>query len=418
MRSRDVNFTDPFIQGNYNASGQPILNGNYYNQQVGNRDDDFSFSGFGTNDPRKRKAFNPGSYTITRGFKKATGKYRYIRKDYNQPSNTWYFATDYRSDGILDSGGNNGAWVVLGPQQEANLASVTYNNALKDLYSKIQSSDLNLMLTVGERRESARMLENVVRAAGRIKTHVRAIGKQLIRKLRKDSTNPSLTAANLWLQYKYGWLPFYNDIYEATKWHFHLFSEMQFRGKSRRKVEWRTNSSNVWVPNIKNVYTHKCQYLVIVEVGIANTDAYNLSRITSLNPLSLSWELMPFSFVVDWLVDIGGYLELMERSLGTGLSFKRGMVTQINHVTHTVEAAPAFSERMFYQGGGWYMYESFESRLNKCQREQITKTRSILSGFPRPNVPVFQVNMGAQRVISAAALVRQVLLGNVRGKTW
>jgi hypothetical protein len=404
MQNRDVNLTDQFY---LNIGGGDAE----YDTYIANFDQDFSFSGFGSNDPKRRRAFTPGSYTITEGRRYAVGTFLWTRQEYYY---RWYPASDYVDNkGIIDASGNNSARISLGTVAQSDLSTVVYNNALTKLYDRLRSSELNLALTIGERKESARMLQKAFAATASVVQKARSIRRQIL-------TNPSLLASNLWLQAKYGWLPLYNDVYEATKFHYHLFSEMRFEGKSKRKVEWDDAVYSNWIGSVplKRTHEQRCQF--IIYAGVADSDAYNLSRITSLNPLSIAWELVPFSFVADWFVDIGGYLANMEASLGTGLSFGRGMVTEVAHTTTFQPGLTRDGQWDQVYWSSYFVVNKTSTRLDpqKNWRREVTKTRTLLTSFPRARFPVFQVSLGSQRIISAGALIRQVLLGSVQGKKW
>lgn len=383
-----------------------------YDEYRNNRYDDFQFTGFGANDPKRKRAFTAGTYVIQQGRWYVVGEYLDRRQLYN---NGWYpERTSFQNIGILDANGNNNGRISLVPKEEVGLSTVIYNNAISKLYDQLRSSDLNLALTIGERKESARMIRKALEATASVVQMARKVRKQLV-------TNPSLLASNLWLQYKYGWLPLYNDVYAATEFHYHLFSERKFEAKAARNVEWSSKSpwsSMAGELPLKHKHGQRCQ--LIVYAGVADSDAYNLSRITSLNPLSIAWELVPFSFVADWFVDIGGYLANMEASLGTGLSFKRGMVTEVAYLeTRSPGTSWEWWGTTKYSSTWWenrYVRSYVPKDENWCRK--VTKTRTVLGNFPRPRFPVFKVSLGSQRIISAAALVRQCLLGGIRGRKW
>lgn len=50
-----------------------------------------------------------------------------------------------------------------------------------------------------------------------------------------------------------------------------------------------------------------------------------LNRVGLINPLSLAWELIPLSFIVNWIISIGDFLKLL--SHGVGLDYSHGHVT-------------------------------------------------------------------------------------------
>lgn len=412
MKSLDQNLLRFCLEGT--MSSYTTIGSYPYNGMRVNGDGDFTFSGFGSNDPKKRKAYTAGSFTKTEGDRVAYTDpgIRNVRlTEYYQTYSPvgWKFFNGNVFEGIVDVSGGYYCNVPLNPWIiDANLSTIIYNNSLTKLYDSLRNSDLNLLLTVGERKESAKMLTKAFKALGSVIRTARNVRRQVL-------TNPSLLISQQWLGAKYGWLPFYNDVYNCTKFHFELFEEMEAKGRAQRKVEQTYKTSNDFYPVIYHRKTHSERCLVIVAVGIANSDAYNLSRITSLNPLSLSWELMPFSFVVDWFVDIGGFLANMEASFASGLSFKRGMKTTTTMYTHHV-SGPA-NNRVYNTGGGSSLRRNTRQFGElKGFRSIKSKARTILTGFPRPTFPVFQVNVGSQRMMSGAALLRTILLSDVKGK--
>lgn len=122
-----------------------------------------------------------------------------------------------------------------------------------------------------------------------------------------------------------------------------------------------------------------------------------------MDPRVIAWELLPFSFVADWFVDIGGYLQLLEDSLGHGLTFKRGYVTtgrMKESTTEVVGYVPSASP-VYYDLRSQYRYTS--------------KNRAKLTSWPRPAYPTLKINLGAYRIASAGALVLQAMTGGRRG---
>jgi hypothetical protein len=51
------------------------------------------------------------------------------------------------------------------------------------------------------------------------------------------------------------------------------------------------------------------------------------------NPLLIGWELVPFSFVVDWFLPVGGWLESLDALLGyTTAGYSSSLLTRISWV--------------------------------------------------------------------------------------
>jgi hypothetical protein len=269
---------------------------------------------------------------------------------------------------------------------------------------------------LAEARESAQMIHVV---KGVIAYAIKAKRKALMGGWRQLSQNPSLEMAKAWLSYKYGWKPFVQDIYNLVNFQIHQFMEMDFKARASRRLElpagFNTSYPNLQFPQHKGTSTlsykgtrvERCEIGVTVEIN--NLDAFNLSRLTSLNPASIAWELLPLSFVVDWFWNIGGYLENLEAALASGLVFKRGYVTKL----HYFDVDETYTVDLSFTGPSQYSESSYYQRAH---RTLASKSRVILTGFPLPVFPKIDVHLGASRIISAASLIRTILLGGVETK--
>jgi hypothetical protein len=92
------------------------------------------------------------------------------------------------------------------------------------------------------------------------------------------------------------------------------------------------------------------------------------------NPVNLVWEIIPFSFVVDWFIPIGPYLETL--SSWDGLVFLDGSKTNFTRgtVLSAVDASLTFS------GINWEHHGRF-------RRQTILLDRTKLTSFPTAKMP-------------------------------
>lgn len=103
-----------------------------------------------------------------------------------------------------------------------------------------------------------------------------------------------------WLQIQYGWKPLLSDIHEACKAYEKSRSTAVvavFRAQRTSKGISGTNSLGQ-----PTRYTNTAKVKIVVRelpwpTGLGLDD-----------PLSIVWEIVPFSFVVDWFIPIGNYL--------------------------------------------------------------------------------------------------------------
>jgi hypothetical protein len=54
-------------------------------------------------------------------------------------------------------------------------------------------------------------------------------------------------------------------------------------------------------------------------ISVDNPNVALLEMLGLLNPLSIAWELVPWSFVADWMFNISGYLDSWSAFAGLGL---------------------------------------------------------------------------------------------------
>jgi hypothetical protein len=66
------------------------------------------------------------------------------------------------------------------------------------------------------------------------------------------------------------------------------------------------------------------------EVHISNPNLYLANKLGFVNPAVIAWELVPFSFVVDWFVPVGNFLSQWTDFVG--LSLQNGYTTKSAYV--------------------------------------------------------------------------------------
>lgn len=276
-----------------------------------------------------------------------------------------------------------------------------YNDALSKIWEAIKQSETNIALTLGEGRETGRMFK-VFRSVDKV---VKAVRKA--RKLIKH--NPSLLLAQTHLSVKYGWTPLFNDIWNYADWTYKTFSfGVPFRKRSRKRlrVSQSWSDSDGYTRVYGNEY-YSCE--IGLRCYVNDPNWFTASRLTSLNPATIAWELTTLSFVVDWLYDIGSYLQNLENALATGLTFQQGYVTRVAYQECRMDHSRNKSTVMV-SPPGVYRQTGFGTSSYK----RVVKRRDVLSAFPMPRKPTFHLRMGAGRILSAAALSRTILLGKVR----
>ncbi len=200
--------------------------------------------------------------------------------------------------------------------------TVTVQSRLSEL---IKGHDFNLAVNVAQGKQTTEM---VVAALGSLGNAIRDVKRgnfaSAARRLgvpprpnygstvkgardRRGSTELSTKdVAGRWLELQYGWLPMLNDVYEAQKAYHRLTSgprKMTFavsvKRDSKRDLSTSPTNYSGWA---------NCRGRIGIKAEIYET----ISAPRSLgltDPASVLWEIIPYSFVVDWFIPIGSYLE-------------------------------------------------------------------------------------------------------------
>lgn len=294
----------------------------------------------------------------------------------------------YRKEGTL------GGFGYYTDDSEAPSLSTVYNEALSRLYSQVRDSDLALSTDIAEWKQLDHMLEkSFERIAPRLYRFARNAKKKRKSWMTVDQARTAI--GNAWLQAQYGWRPLLSSIWELLQFERSISSSRKLKARAQRVNTWthRVAGTASWPP-----YHWMVRYSTRCEIGItyrvSSPALFDLTRVTSLNPIAIAWELMPYSFVVDWFVDVGGYMRDWEQSWFLGLDFVRG------YVTYTTKEVLVGS-----YSGSWDQ-SSIEAPFKTIT---VQLNRSGLTAPPRPKPPSFEPHLGWQRLTSAAALINQIL---------
>lgn len=268
------------------------------------------------------------------------------------------------------------------------------NRALDDLNEKTRGS-LDLSVDIAEAHQLKRMFNYTKKVEDYTLTFTRKFG---VIKL----------ASQMWLEYTYGLKPLVSSVFGVA--------DEMIRHVLNRTEKFRARASSHDLPKVAPIST-LAGYLDVPIVGGSfkssvtygielTTQENDLTRFSSLNPVSIAWELVPYSFVADWFLDVGGYLRNLETSLAYANRFRGGYKTRLA----TGELTLGFSDKGHKNG-----YVFSDQWTGSIKSTYIS--RSLLPSYPVPNLPSFKANLGSSRLLSAASLLGNVLSsGGAPGK--
>lgn len=270
---------------------------------------------------------------------------------------------------------------------------------------------VNLISTSVNRLASAAI---AIRRGNLRHAEVVLFGKK-VKNFRFKDVQPSRdNLANYWLEYQYGWRPLLSDIYGACEMianTYHRSKPTTFKktillhptlGPEKVLVEF--NVGFLSYGTLKEYGRLETSGKATVGIQVVEDDAVRtaLSQTGLTNPLQLAWELVPYSFVIDWFAPVGTYLSNIDSPCG--YKFVRGFETSVITACGTSyykETMRQGSWNAYYQG---YEYLFIEGPVTEYYH--ISKKRDILSTFPK-NTFYIDPKLGTSRILSAISLLNQ-----------
>lgn len=201
--------------------------------------------------------------------------------------------------------------------------------------------------------------------------------------------------SNTWLQYIYGWLPLMSDIHDGVKTLQRIIRDehayKSVGSKATREFNFTIDSgssTDQWRGKVKV----KCG--LKIRASSSFLDAADSLGI--LNPLEVAWDVVPYSFVLDWFIPVGNTLSAL--SAGLGLDFVDGYVSTLVDISKT--------SRMYNVKSLW---DSRFEVLDQGELEVVKRefTRVPLYSFPTPGFYLSNKPFSSFRIGAAVALISQ-----------
>lgn len=210
--------------------------------------------------------------------------------------------------------------------------------------------------------------------------------------------------ANKWLEYQYGWKPLMGTIYDGAEQLKRGFrtKEYIFRGSStasdsasKSYKEYAAQSTYMECTKTSSVSARTTYRYKVSNAVIDKIDSAGL-----LNPLSIAWELVPFSFVADWFIPVGSVLSAITAT--AGLEFASGYTTI---KTEDVISRHRAVNPKDFEGHSGYT-EVLSPGLHKTRTS--TFRRLVHTSFHLPELYGNAHPWSSAHVANAIALIRQM----------
>lgn len=217
---------------------------------------------------------------------------------------------------------------------------------------------------------------------------------------------------NEWLAYRYGWTPLLSDVASAAEAAASTLVERPLRLRVLRRGSSTkdTTITTGMFPEVKvQVHTgveYYLRYRVLrtvetqtkawLEVEASSRTLMRMEQFGLANPAALAWELIPFSFVADWFVGVGDYLNAQTALLG--LTVVDGGTSQLS-VRTSIGSAIGISAGSQFASVRGQLPSGAKATSRKYSRQGWT-------GAPPPVRISAELNF--KRILDAAALISAV----------
>lgn len=273
---------------------------------------------------------------------------------------------------------------------ESTYTRVRVNNtALARFYESAGFGKASLQTDLGEIQDTLKMAQQAALGLAKPVRAASTLTRQFF-----SRWGALKVPANAYLAYIFGIKPLVEDIHEICKIiDDKLPAAIPVKGRAHETVEYV----------VRNDWTSNYITFVATEYGanviVSDEARYTLTRMGVLGPSSLAWELLPFSFVADYICDLGQFLYLNEVAYRTGLTLQNGYVSELT----VTDRACSFSSSE----------EAWDGSYRRCNANafghKVDFRRSVLSGFPTPLAPSLRVSLGSGRLLNLGALLSQRL---------
>jgi len=269
----------------------------------------------------------------------------------------------------------------------------------------------NFAQFVAERHQLVKMVNDTV---SRMTKAVRAVRKGNFAGVRSAlgyAGGPKRTSGSVgndWLAFQYGWKPLLSDVKGAAE-HLaqnHLGRPLVLRVTKSAKGTTPADSvysdpvgkkpgTSIWTRGVT-----ESRFKVFVEYDVTNDFIRQGSQLGIADPLTLAWELTPWSFVVDWFLPVGKFIEQL--NFDSGLTFRKGGYMSFNKTSNSVrlingqirELAEAFYDCTYTTGS------------SVASSDVTYMFRVKWNSFPSPRFPSFKDPFSPVHTANALALLR------------
>lgn len=263
--------------------------------------------------------------------------------------------------------------------------------------NRLAEANANLGASLAEGKRTCDMyLGLVIRGANALhelrrlnwRRALEATGYGSVRKGRKQISDD-------WLSFIYGWKPLAQEIYDADDLAVSVLKQVhQIEGTAKGKSE--RHEDFTWSGWLRHRGSSRVSHRTVLRGLVQNKALHYLNAGGLINPASIAWELVPWSFAIDWFMPVGQTLQAMTAHYG--VQSQGGWTSSKTDTTLVLDAVtgPVSWHSTRTDGG------SYVARIHRFHRQAY-------ADFPRPQFFADTTPFSSTRAINALALVNQLV---------
>ena len=205
------------------------------------------------------------------------------------------------------------------PETPASLDSFTQER----LYSKLRSlayDNMQLGADIGELHQTIDLIKTSVNMA---RHPIASLGKLMKRTGRGGARSLLKDVNDAFLQFTYGVKPLMQTVFDACEVAAKPFPRHRVRAGVKYSYIPPAYYNSAW-PSSQDAMYQCVEYSGVYSGGftvqLQNPNLFAVEQMGLLNPASIAWELTPFSFVVDWFIPVGKFINSFSDYAGCSLT--------------------------------------------------------------------------------------------------
>lgn len=278
--------------------------------------------------------------------------------------------------------------------------------AATDCWANVNREETQLLVTLAELKRTISMLQNPIANFRDFFTRVKKI-KNASPRYKGDLSLPvHKYMAREWLTWRYGWLQLYRDLYNTLQALKKNEASGLLRAFGSHRIERETQENFVTESGFSSVvglnWYRVRRHTVYVRSGIYYEGSLKTNSYLGVTPeavVDAYWELIPYSFVIDWALGVQSYIKGLIRHLSVPI---KGSFTTYTHVKSCVVSSGGAYLRPGQADLGWSISKDASGTSSWITRQ---KTRNPGISPPQLRIQFPFRDLADIRILDSLALL-------------